>query len=418
MAALIFTASASAETIQTIAQVEKMALLNNLDYKLAVLDVMKAEHALEGSLKLDGSSIGLTGSREEQENNGEYGWQASANLPVFEQISLGAAVDHNLKKTLSMNFTPLSHSGNAEQSMLAYGQKLAAAEYAANEVADAAVESYLEWAVAMADLENRKESAEVKRTLYADEKVRFDKGESDLDEVRDAFTSWSESRTAVNDASSRLQRAEADLYLDLNINPAEFHIEKPAEEDLLILIASLEETLAAGNFSIGESYPVSNAEAASENLKLQLKNIWLFEPQLTISGGLSFPPGSSTPELSAAISLGFSLDDWNSDERKEFETELEISRQQAAQILNTEELKLQQAKTSVESRAINYEVAETGLDQAKELLDEANFLFERGEYSAAELSEARLLYEQSRNSLFSAAADHYMALRELAAYIR
>jgi len=44
---------------------------------------------------------------------------------------------------------------------------------------------------------------------------------------------------------------------------------------------------------------------------------------------------------------------------------------------------------------------------------EADFLFSLGEYSAAELEETRLLLESSKNSLVSAAAREFTALRTL-----
>ncbi len=427
-AAVIITAAASAETINTIEQAEQTALLNNLEYKSAVLEVLKAEHALEGIIKLDSSSISLSGSygqkntdntdaAEASADDSGFGWQASASLPVIEQLSLGASVDEDFTGTFSISLNPLSHSGSTEETRLAYESKLAAAEDKATEISDAAVAGYLDWAAAVSDYDVKLDTADVKQILYEDEKVRFEKGESTLDDVREAFTAWSESRTSANDALSKLQTAEAELYSILNIDSAVVNLELPAEADLFNNIETMQNEINSAELAINGSYAVYSAETAAQSLELQLKNTWLFEPDLSISGNLSISPSNLQPTFSATAAVSFGLDDWNAEERAELAAELEISRRQAVQTINAEQLSLKQAVTAAETAAINYEAAVIELEQAEELLDEADFLHELGEYSAAELEETRLEYEQIKNNLFSAAASHYAALRALAAYI-
>ena len=415
-AAVIFTAAVSAETIDTIEKIEQTALLNNLEYKTAVLEVMKAENNLESWLKLDSSSLKLTGAYPLLDDS-SFGWEASASLPVFDQLSLSAAVNQDLTGTFGVSLAPLTHSDTAEQAALSYSSMLAAAENKASEIADNAVESYLEWVTAEADYQIKQETVDVKKLLYEDEKIRFEEGESDLDDVREAFTSWSESRANMNSALSIYQTAESGLYATLNIDPADNKINSPAEADLFNLIEMLEEEIDTDSLSITGSYSVFNAENSAASLELELKNTWLFEPDLNLSGEMVITPGS-TPELSATASLSIGFDDWNADELQELETELEISRQQAVQTINSEQLNMQQAITSAETAAINYEVAEVELEQAQELLDEAGFLYKLGEYSAAELEETALLYRQTKSNLFTAAAEHYNALRTLSGYAR
>lgn len=61
-------------------------------------------------------------------------------------------------------------------------------------------------------------------------------------------------------------------------------------------------------------------------------------------------------------------------------------------------------------------MAEIELSQTNELLEEAKFLHQIGEYSEAELEETSLLYELTANKLFEAAAERYTALRSLLDY--
>lgn len=427
-AVMISAASSSADTINTIDQVEKAALLNNLDYRTAVLDVLKAQNAIESYIKIENSALGLSGAYEGPSENESSSsetsssdplirWQASASLPLIEQLGITAALDQDLKGTITVSINPFSHSAAVQQSKLAYDQKLAAAENIAQATADNAVSTYLGWAAASADYKINAAFAEVNKTLYEDEKVRYDKGESNLDDVRQAFSAWSDSRTSMNSALTALQAAETDLYSILNINPAEYTLELPGTEDILDAIDKLQENTKISALSITESYSVLAAETAADDIRLQLDSIWLFEPDFNLSGSMSVSADSSVPQFSATASLSIGLDDWKSDEREELQTELEISRQNIVQTVRAENLNLQQAITNADTAAINLEVARIELEQAEELLDEAEFLHEIGEYSEAELEETALQYEQSKNNLFSAAADHYTALRALAAYI-
>ncbi|HAK45072.1 MAG TPA: hypothetical protein DCO79_04020 [Spirochaeta sp.] len=413
VAVVILTTAVSAETINTIEQIEQTALLNNLEYKTAVLDVMKSENDLVSRLKLETSSVNLSGSY--SDSNSDFGWQASILLPIFEQLSISASLNQEQTGIFGVNINPLAHSVTTAQTELAYSIKLAAAEEKAADIANTAVKSYLEWAAADSDYYIKLKTADVKKILYEDEKIRFDNGESNLDDVRDAFTSWSDARAGMNTALNQLQTAETGLYTTLNVDPADNNVESPVEADLFNLIDSLKAEIDASELSISGSYSVYIAETAAESLERQLKNTWLFEPDLGLSGSVRVVPGS-TPELSASASLSIGLDDCKADERNELETELEISRQKAVQTMNSEQLQLQQALTRAETAAINYDVAEVELQQAEELLDEAEFLYELGDYSAAELEETGLLYQQIRNGLYSAAAEHYNALRALSVF--
>jgi len=322
-------------------------------------------------------------------------------------------VDQDLKANFGIDLNPLNHSGAAAQTKLTYTARLAAAEDKAEEVSDNAVATYLSWSSAVADYEVKQKTVEVKKVLYDDEKIRFDQDESELDDVREAFTSWSESRTALNRSLSTLQSAETGLYASLNIDPADNKIEKPTYADLFSLIEALKIKLGESEFSSSWSLNQLNAENAVMNLELQLAETWLFEPDLKIGGTLEISPKNPQPSLSATASLSFGLDDWNAEERNELEASLQISREKAAQVISSEQLILQQTITTEETAAINYALAEIELKQAEELLDEAEFLFNLGEYSEAELEETALLYEQSRNGFYSAAAQHYTALRSL-----
>lgn len=411
---ILLSASLEAETMDSLEKVEEAALMNNLDYKSALLEVTKAENVREGRLKWDSSSVSVSTSYG-QGNGSALGWQSSLNLPLLEQMSLGASVGDQ-QSALSVTLDPLAHSDVEAQTLLAYRQKVVAAEEMAREIVDRAVEAYLSWAVAASDYEVKKSAAAVKKSLYEDEKVRYEVGESDLDEVRLAFTAWSEAVKAMNTAQSTRESARLTLYTLLNLSPREYELALPDQADLLEKIESLKAGVAEAELSVAGRSPLLTAEITTQGLEKERENTWLLEPQLLISGALTFSAASPQPVPTASASLSFSLDDWKADEIDELERELEISRQLQAQTLQSEQLNLQKARIQVENTSLNWEVARVEGEQARELLDEAEFLFSRGEYSQSERDEMLLQFKQSRNNLFSAAADHYIALRNLLLY--
>ena len=410
--AAVLTLAVSAETVNTIEQVEQLALLNSLEYKEAVLNLLNAENDLEGYIQLESSSIALSGTY----SSGGVGWQTSLQLPVVEQLGISASFNQNLEASVGLFLNPLSHSTTVKESRLNYQLAAAKAESAAVSVADTAVSKYLSWAAASEDYRIMKDAADINKTLYDDEKVRYEMGEATLDDVREAFTAWSESRTDLNSSLSSLQAAETSLYAALNIDPESVELGAPDSTVIAELTEKLKNDIAIDNLSIIGNIDVYSAEIEVENLQTRLSATWLFDPDFSISGSMSFSVDEPQPELSATASISFSPDDWNSADINELEKEIEIYRQKTDQIINDEELKLSQAITAAEIGAINFELAGVELTQAEELLDEAEFLNKQGEYSEAELEETKLQYRKSELNLFKAAADYYTCLRTLSTY--
>ena len=122
----LITAAAAAQEKQKLSgikKIEETALLNNLDYKSAVLETLKAYNDLETSVKLDESSISLSGTYSKKTYSDETGYITAVTLPVFEKLSLGASVDEDFTRTFGVNIKPLEKSGSVEQTNLTYRTK-------------------------------------------------------------------------------------------------------------------------------------------------------------------------------------------------------------------------------------------------------------------------------------------------------
>ena len=412
-----------AETIDSIKKIEETALLNNLEYKTSILEVLRAKNDLDTVLKLDDSTVNLSAGYSSAENSSAiektssvFDWSMAATLPVIEQISLGARLSKELDTTISMNINPLAHSKTVETSKLSYQQKIAKAKQTAMDVKISAVRSYLNWAVAKIDYEIKQKSVDIKKTFYEDEKIRLNCGESNLDEVRSAFTAWSDARTSLNVAITLLTSSKAELYAVLNIDSENVNIIEPDLAMVNEAVEVLEKSINIEELSESSSYEILNAEINKQNLNYMLNNTWLFEPDLNINAALVIPSNGETPQFSATASVNLGLNNWKANDREEIEKEFEISKQNYNQTIKTEKLKLEQSIISAQNATINYAIAEVGLEQAQELLDEADFLFETGDYSAASRAETELEYEISQKLLFNSAVEKLLALKTLATY--
>lgn len=401
--------------LNSLEEVENFALANNLEYKTAVLDTVKAYNNLEYFFTLDESEISFSGSYSTDESN-ETSLSASISLPLFDQLSLSASTDEELESCLGFTLSPLAHSDSLEQSKLVYTAALASAENIAEEVSLAAVEDYLTWATAAKELKVAEKTADVMQTIYEDEKIRMETGESVLDDVREAFIDWSEARSDYNTALTGFQQAETDLYSRLNADSGTTDILPPGHEELFAATEKLLSIVDVSLLSVNGTWELLSASLDTESLEAELDSTWFFEPDLSISGGINLSPDSA-PELTATLSVTAGLDDFKGDDIEELKTELAISREIEAQRISEQSLELSQAVTTAGTARLEFEKAETELEQAEELYLEAKFLYELGEYSAAELEETRLIFESSKNSLFSAAADQYTALRTLATFM-
>jgi len=402
--------SLQAESLTGITMIEEYALHNNIEYKTALLNTLKAYNNLEYFFTLDESQLSLSGSYSPGEMEPEV--EAAVSLPLFQQLSLNASANKDLEGSIGIKLTPLAHSDSIEQTKLDYASALASAESAADEVKLSAVEDYLGWATAVKTKETAEKTADIKKIIYDDQKIRMESGEAVLDDVREAFIEWTAARTSFNKSVTDLQQAETDLYSTLNADSEGISISPPESTEITEAIRKLQASISPDALTTSESWEVAAAEIATESLEKRLAATWFFEPELNIGGSLSLSP-SLSPEFSATLSITAGLDDFKGEEIIELQTELALSREKEARTAADQSLKLRQTITETETARLNYEKAEVEFEQAGELYLEAKFLHGLGEYSAAELEETRLLLETSKNSLFTAAAQEYTALRRL-----
>jgi outer membrane protein TolC len=416
-AAFVFTflvgLSLQAETLTGISMIEEYALSNNIEYKSAILNTVKAYNDLEYFFTIDESNLSLSGSYSSEKQSPNF--QAAASLPLFKQLSLNTSVNQDLEGSIGFKLSPLTHSDSIEQTRLNYTLALASAESAAEEVKLASVEDYLKWSAAVKEKEIAGKLVDIKKIIYEDEKIRMENGEAVLDDVRETFIKWSAARTTYNNAVTSFQQAETQLYSTLNADSETTFILPAVTEDILPFIEELSSSINIDILTIAESLEVLSSQIETESLEAEMVSTWFFQPSLDIVGAVNFTSGL-TPEFSATIAVTAGLDDFKSTDIDELQTELNLSREKENRTAADQKLLLNQRVTAAETANLNFEKAGVELEQASELYQEAEYLFGLGKYSAAELEETRLLLETSKNSLFSAAAGEFTSLRTLITY--
>jgi len=402
--------------LDSLDDIGRYALENSTSYRRVLLDVLSARNQLEGIIRLEESSLSLSSSVTEDSLDNT----ASLALPLIDQISLNASVNSDNSSQLGLSFSPLNHSDNRAQLKINYDKAVLLAEETAVLTENQALAAALNWMSASRQLEIQSEIVQVKETVYRDEKVRYEAGEATLDDVRDALTDWTESRTALSTKQTALRSAESDLVSQLSANLDTSTIRLITAETLLNELDRLKSTLAPDQADSSKVYTVAAAWQDVKSSQKSLSSLWLLEPELNLTGSIRFPDytdSSAGSTWEGGVQLILSLDDWQGKEKALSRQELELTTLEAGQADRESRLKLQQVMIALDNTEQNRILAGLERDQSQDLYEEAQFLYKSGDYSQAEMDDARLLYEQSRVNFFSMAADEYMAWRELLPYL-
>ncbi len=415
-ASAIIPVSADNETLslKTIAGVSEYAVNSNLDIKEAGLAVLKARNSLSGIFKLEESSISLsTGFSGSEYSELETG--INAELPLIDQLGFSFSVDEQLNSSIRVSINPLYHSSESKLADLSLRKAEIALNNAVTETVINAAAAYMSWSKALGDKENAESRLALMKQIYEDERIRYDEGEATLDDVRDALLDWSESRTAMNTASQALNSAENELYSILNTTPEAVSIEPADRQTIESELTRIKAATDISDYSADFSYEVLSADIDRKTAEAELKEVWLFSPELSASGGADFSQQEAA-KVSASVSIGLTSDSWNAEERSELKKQLELSSEYKNSAEASAQLSLLQLTGTIETAAINTEISGIELEQAGELKAEAEFLFEQGEYSNTELDDAVLAEREAEAAYFGALAEELGSWMELSLY--
>lgn len=419
--------SVNAQNLNSLDDIRNYALENNIEYKRALLDVLSAGNNLDGVIQLDETSFSFSGnySQNSAVSNGSgdlENWSATAgiNLPLIDQLAISASISDDYSGELGISFSPLFHSDDREQLKINYEEALLYAEELAIETENNALAAALNWITAKQQVELQQEIVAVKEAVYKDQKIRYEAGEATLDDVRDDLMDWTEARTELSARQSLLQAQESILLQNLSADLDTASIEMITADLIYAELEELKRTLDSAQADSAGIYSVLTAYKAVESVEEKLSDTWIFDPSLSLTGAVTLPDVANFetegPGWEAGIQFSFSLDDIQSEDRSIIYQELQQSQLEAVQAVMESRLALQQALTSLDNTEQNRILAELEEEQSADLYDESKFLNRMGEYSEAELEDARLEYEQSVLNTFAMLIDEYLAWRDLLLY--
>lgn len=407
-----------AQDLDSLDAIKTYAISHSLSYRKAMWEVQKAKNNLDGILTLDETEIS---SSLELEDDSESEFSTTLDVPIFDQLSINSSISTDYSASLGFKFNPLIHDDNREQLKINLQKTLAYAEEEAIKVENQALEVTLEWMSIKKNVDIQSKKVGVKENLYLDERIRYKAGESDLDDVRDLLINWTEERKILTTLENSLRSQEALLLSALSSNLDNNMIKLISIKDLELELEKIKEVLDLKKCNSGKVYSVRNAYLDIQSTEKELKSTWLFDPTFSVEGNFNIDDFSENSESfdgenlgwNLTFKLGFSLDDWNKQDRDELKADLVFDKEEAIQIEKESSFQLAQAALSLQSTQQTREIAELEREENKELLDEAVYLQNLGKYSLAQKDDMQLDYDQSEADLFKAMVDEYLAWREI-----
>ena len=413
-AVLIFLPNAiGAQELFSLEDIRNLALNNSLEYKKAQLEAELAAGNVDSLVDLENTLF----SAGQNYNSESEQWTSSASveLPLLDQLSLNGTLKNDNTLQGGVQFSPLSHNDDRKQQKIALQKARALVRETALNVENTALSCALNWMVQTRLLKNQDEIVSVKESIYSDQKVRYQAGEASLDDMREVLLDWTDVRSSLGSLQSQVRQAESELIETFGVSPDSLELPLLKRESLENELNLIKLSLVPEKAESAGAYEILSSLLDVQSSQIELADTWLFDPDLSMNTAVELNDGETGWEVS--LSFSFSPSDWHSSQRKDLQSELELLEQEARQTALQEHLSLQQALTALDTTARGTEMARIEREQAKELYEEARFLYELGDYSQAEMDDAYLAYDASEISLFRALADEYLAWRDLLVYM-
>lgn len=384
------------------------------------LQVLQGELALRQAredkvplVKLKDSS--LSGMVRIDFDNLDPQWEAGLGLPILEQLSLSGSIDGDLNSSLALSLSPLAHSPSRELSKQQIRSSSVSLEKARIDGEINALTSALQWMKAERTYDVLKEKTILAEISYRDASERYDRGDVTFDDLQDSLLQWSENRKDLSEAEQSLRSRERALFSFMGDDLNQVRIEMLEIDDLKKSLALLKEKHRESSPSAEKNRDLLLGYIEKDRSGTALKHTWSYEPSLTAGAALVFD-GSGSMRGSASLTFSLSPSDFQIGQRALMEDRYRLA---AAEIRNLRlemDLLLRQAEEATVSTMINRNIAELELEQTESLMAEAQFLYERGDFSELERDDAALDVAEAENGLFGALADEYLALVAMKAF--
>jgi outer membrane protein TolC len=410
--------SAGAEPLTLQAAVDR-ALAVDPTYQRAVLAVDQARNSLVDFVNWKG--IGVSATEKQTSGSAASGGTGAGagsaatttttlglNLPLFDQLGATATLDQDRNAQVSVTATPLAHSDTSTQNRIAYDKAVLAAAQARVTAETTVRKAWLARASAQAQYDVQVRKTALKATACQDARVRLDKGNVTLAEVRTALQDLTDAQAAQTTLERNLVKAGADLAQTLGEEVGDLApLDTPALQALVAALGPVDTTPVTPTAVRTQSLEVESQKAKADAT-------WALDPGLTVSGSASIP-ASGTVTWSGQATLTLSLGSWKGSDRSLADRSVDLARQSLAVQTSAARATETQARLAVEAASRTVESRALALTQAQDLLAQTQILVQAGKATALDLETAQLGVTSAQNDQFSAWADLYGARLDLAA---
>jgi outer membrane protein TolC len=427
-AALLFVLSCGwglwADAAVSLDEYVALVLEHNADIRQAEESVEDAAENLGIRIELENTRISLGGSVRYGPNmmgDSEATWStdASVSVPVIPQVSVGGRIDPigagdtevtgSLSLTLNPFATGLSNPADRE----AYDKAALNLIYTKSRIVLNAENAGFGILLRQAEWKQVEADLAYQQSRYDVVKQRYEIGDATYEEYQEAMSSLSSARRSAFDAEKRLLTARKDLQLLLGPEVDMAEIETITLDEMQLMIEqrrSLADAAAASGPPTSQS--LEQAEVELRRLEEDLRQTWLWRPNLAVSVSAGVP----LEDVQASISLSFSPGELKIDERNDLQESIEDKLDEIVTERFTidVERQLQLANVAMAEEAL--EIAMVELEQSRLSLEEAEELYQQGYLTELELEQNRLQLSSAENRAFSSAYDLYAVLGELLSF--
>jgi hypothetical protein len=377
-----------------------------------------AENLIGESLLMSSSAKLQTDYGTTQNQNGSGGKEASAglsiNVPIIEQLSLGAALtarqNQGLEGDLSVSANPFTPGASSYKEQENYDMALSSWQNILRETYYEAEKAVLQVLAGELEYELSELNYALEQKFYEMILQEIALGEDSYEELQERLGTMTTARKNLYSTESQLLSSEKTLRLLFDPDSSIIKPESLSLTQLEDMIDDRQEEIAALSTSEPSSNSLESLKIELTALQTELDETAQWRPNLNLSGSIGY---SDFFTWSVSASLSFSPDDIKDDEWDDLQEAID----EKLIDIRSEEFDLSLQNQLIEQNIIiaeqALEAAKMAEEQAALTLEESTLLNDHGELTIYELEQAQLSLRSAEIDSFSAAAGLYMAQAEL-----
>ena len=402
----------------------RLVLENNQDLEDYEKQITDLESAASQIFHLDESTISLSGGYSYNDASSSklhnFSGSTGVTIPIIDQVSISSQLNSAGNGSVAVQLHPLANvpeNVTQEQQLdllkLQYQTLWQQLNYQSTAVV-------LQYILAKQEMGTAIALLDVSRREYDFKQQQFDAGLLSVTELQQAANTFSqESIQSINALQDKAVKEQALLVLLSSIPiPAEFRDIPFAVSGLQDLIAELE--IRYNQLQVDEQFSSFQEQSLliqKTYLEKELKNTWLLDPQLSLTGSYSVSDLFGTPTVSPSANVGISLQIAVSDFYFEDKNELQdqIAELDQDMVLEQHSLQVVQAsqKGALEIARLSAEMAERNLLAMQTAAEIAAFDYNKDNISLLILERIQLNIESAESNLFSSMINVYTQLSHL-----